>query len=116
MPMSRTPSSVSDTSRARDPQASGVRRTPFGLFAARPAPRDPAAEASSSERMTWDAIRERRDLRGRWVALDACEYGDDGERPAAGVVVDVDDDLAELCARVRASNWKRCAIHFCHAD
>jgi hypothetical protein len=28
-------------------------------------------------------------------------------------VVDADDDLAELCTRIRESDWKNCAILFC---
>lgn len=62
------------------------------------------------QRMTWDEICEREDLRGRWVAIDECRYDEVTGRAAEGLVVDADDDLAELCNRVRASDLTNCAI------
>ncbi len=63
-------------------------------------------------RMTWKEICTRDECRGRWVALYACRY-DEGGRATEGSLVDIDDDLAELCSRVRESQWKNCAILFC---
>ena len=67
------------------------------------------------ERLTWEEICRRDDFRGRWIALDGCRY-DEAGRATEGSVVDVDDDLAELCQRLRESQWKNCAILFCDAD
>jgi hypothetical protein len=77
-------------------------------------------EASASrplgERMSWSQIRGADEFRGRWVALDACKYDECTGRATEGEVVDVDDDLAELCQRVRASERRNCAIVFCDYD
>lgn len=65
------------------------------------------------QRMTWDQICGHRDYRGRWVALHGCAYDEETGRATEGQVVDTDDDLAELCSRVRESHWRNCAILFC---
>lgn len=65
------------------------------------------------ERMTWDEICSREDLRGRWVALDRCRYDEVTGDAMEGSVVDADDDLAELCLRVRESRYRNCAILYC---
>jgi hypothetical protein len=44
--------------------------------------------------------------------LHGCSYDDSG-RAAAGDLVDIDADLAELCNRVRDAHRKNCAILFC---
>ncbi|MGB5810676.1 MAG: hypothetical protein WBG86_09115 [Polyangiales bacterium] len=62
--------------------------------------------------MTWDAIRADSTWQGRWVALDDCAYNEAGEA-TAGLVVDHDDNLADLCARLSADRRKRCSIVFC---
>jgi hypothetical protein len=72
-----------------------------------------AWENSMQHRMTWDEICRRADFRGRWVALHGCRYDETTGQAAEGAVVDVDEDLAELCQRVRDSDWKNCAILFC---
>jgi len=64
------------------------------------------------EQMAWERIRSRSDCVGRWVALDRCVYNMAGQA-MAGAVVDADDDLAELCLRVRSARLKHCAILFC---
>ena len=53
--------------------------------------------------MTWDEICTNDALRGRWIAMSDCSYDDATGRTTAGLVVDADDDLAELCSRIRAS-------------
>jgi hypothetical protein len=68
------------------------------------------------QRMTWDEICGRDDCRGRWVALHSCAYDEVTGRATEGQLVDADDDLAELCSRVRESRWKNCAILFCDAS
>jgi hypothetical protein len=64
-------------------------------------------------RMTWEQICHRDDCRGRWVALHGCRFDEATQQVAEGDLVDMDDDLAELCQRVRASNRTNCSILFC---
>jgi hypothetical protein len=47
------------------------------------------------------------------VALDECNYDPRTAKPTEGTVVDVDDDLVALCARMQAEGSRRCAILFC---
>ncbi len=70
-------------------------------------------EIAMQHRETWNEICQRADCRGRWVALHACRYDEATGQATEGAVVDVDEDLAELCQRVRDSDWKNCAILFC---
>lgn len=63
-------------------------------------------------RMTWDEICRNDDLRGRWIAMDECVFDDSTGNAREGLVVDADDDLAELCARMRNSEHKNCSILF----
>jgi hypothetical protein len=65
--------------------------------------------------MTWEEICQDDGLRGRWVAIGDCTYDDATGRAIEGLVVDSDDDLAELCSRMRASAWKNCSIVFADA-
>ena len=62
--------------------------------------------------MAWEDICRDSTWQGRWVALDDCAYNEAGEA-TAGLVVDYDDNLAELCARLSADRRKRCSIVFC---
>ena len=62
--------------------------------------------------MTWDEICQHEDLRGRWIAIDECRFDDVTGRATEGMVVDADDDLAELCTRISESDWKNCSILF----
>ena len=78
------------------------RRTSFINFRG-PAEHYPMAWADICRDATWQ---------GRWVALDDCAYNEAGEA-TAGLVVDYDDDLAELCARLSAERRKRCSVVFC---
>jgi hypothetical protein len=63
--------------------------------------------------MSWAEICTSREYRGRWVALDGVRYDEVTARPTEGTVVDSDDDLAELCGRVRSSDRHGCAILYC---
>lgn len=65
------------------------------------------------QRMKWEEIIDSEDFKGRWVALDDCRYDEATGKATEGAVVDVDDDLVELCDRVRASQWKNCEILYC---
>ena len=71
-----------------------------------------AADASGP-RMAWTDICRAAEFRGRWVALCECHYDESTGKATEGAVVDVDDDLVELCSRIRASDKKNCAILFC---
>lgn len=62
--------------------------------------------------MPWDEICRDSTWQGHWVALDDCAYSASGEA-MAGMVVDHDDNLADLCARLSAERRKRCSIVFC---
>ena len=64
-------------------------------------------------RLRWEQICRRPDCRGRWVALHECTYDHRTGKATDGELVDVDDDLASLCNRVRDSHWKDCAILYC---
>lgn len=64
-------------------------------------------------RMTWAEICRRDDCRGRWIALQACQFDEATGQANEGELVDYDDDLAELCRRVRSQNLTKCAIQFC---
>jgi len=80
-----------------------------------PEPPDGASGRHSGEpddsRMAWCEICQCKEYRGRWVALDECKYDDEG-KAAEGAVVDADEDLVELCSRMRAADRKNCAILF----
>src|SRR5687768_8363228 len=77
---------------------------------------DPEREGEMTDRMTWESICRSEEFRGRWVALDECRYDEDTGRATEGSVVDADDDLVELCARIRESQRTNCAILFCGED
>lgn len=64
-------------------------------------------------RMTWPQIRQSEEYRGRWVALDNCRYDAKTAQPVEGTIIDADEDLVELCTRIRQSENKHCAILFC---
>ena len=64
-------------------------------------------------RMSWPQIRQSDEYRGRWVALDNCLYDGRTAQPLEGTIIDADEDLVELCTRIRQSDNKHCAILFC---
>ena len=68
------------------------------------------------QRMTWTEICQNEDLRGRWIALDDCSFDESTGRAMEGLVVDSDDDLAELCSRMQNSEWKNCSIFLADAN
>ena len=67
-------------------------------------------------RLTWRQICRSEDYRGRWVALDNCRYDQSTASPMEGDVVDTDEDLAELCRRMREADKTHCAILFCEDE
>jgi hypothetical protein len=64
-------------------------------------------------RMTWPELCRSAEFKGLWVALDNCRYDQDTRRPIEGDVVDSDEDLSELCTRMRETGKGSCAILFC---
>jgi len=69
-----------------------------------------------STRMTWPELCRSDDFKGFWVALDNCRYDQATLQPIEGDVVDSDEDLADLCARLREAGRGSCAILFCEDD
>ncbi|WP_437508626.1 hypothetical protein [Sorangium sp. So ce1099] len=67
-------------------------------------------------RMTWRDICRSEEFAGRWVALDNVRYVQGASQPAEADVVDADDDLADLCARMREADRTACAILFVEDD
>ncbi len=74
-------------------------------------PIEPPASRSRSDRVRWAELCRNPELVGHWVALDAVRY-EDG-LPFDGELVDVDEDLAALCARVQSADETSCAILYC---
>lgn len=66
--------------------------------------------------MRWEEICECQKYRGRWVALHACRYDEHTGKATEGAVVDADEDLVELCSRMRMSDRKNCAILFAEGE
>jgi hypothetical protein len=73
-------------------------------------------EEPDAGRLTWDEICSHEEYRGRWVALDEAAYDEDTGKATSGTVVDVDDDLVELCERLKESEHENCAIVFCEVN
>lgn len=72
----------------------------------------PEDSEPESDPVTWEDICDDASWHGRWVALDGCAYNEAGEA-TAGLVVDYDNNLAELCARLSAERRKSCSVVFC---
>ncbi len=64
-------------------------------------------------RMTWPELCHSEQFKGLWVALDNCRYDSATRQPIEGDVVDADNELSELCARMRETGRGSCAILFC---
>lgn len=50
------------------------------------------------------------------MALDNCRFDKATLQPIEGDVVDADEDLSELCARMREKGRTSCSILFCDED
>ena len=66
--------------------------------------------------MLWNDICSCEQYRGRWVALDNVRYDPATTQPMEADVVDADEDLADLCARIREASRTSCAILFCEEE
>lgn len=71
------------------------------------------SKAKLGARMSWDEMRRSTELLGRWVALDNIRFAPGGSEPLEADLVDVDDDLAELCSRIREGARTSCRILHC---
>ena len=63
--------------------------------------------------LSWTEICASPEFQGNWGALDNCRYDSATQQPVEGEVVDCDEELGELCARMRNSGHSSCAIVFC---
>ena len=75
--------------------------------------KDESSEELMTRRMTWPQICRTGEFTGLWVALDNCLYDGRTAQPVEGTIIDADEDLVELCTRIRHSENKHCAILFC---
>jgi len=66
--------------------------------------------------MTWLEMCHSDEYRGRWVALDNIDYEVGSSQPQEADVVDSDEDLGDLCSRMREADRTACAILFCEDD
>ncbi len=48
--------------------------------------------------------------------MDNCRYDQSTASPTEGDVVDADEDLAELCRRMREADKTHCAILYCEDE
>jgi hypothetical protein len=71
---------------------------------------------AQERRLSLQQARQSGLLRGRWVALDECRYDTRTSQVIEGSVVDSDEDLVELCTRMRKADMQHCAIVFCSED
>jgi hypothetical protein len=69
-----------------------------------------------TNRYSWPQICRSAEFKGLWVALDNCRYDTSSLQPVEGDVVDADEDIAELCSRLRAGQRSSCAILFCDGE
>jgi hypothetical protein len=67
-------------------------------------------------RMTWPELCRSEQFKGLWVALDNCRYDPSTRQPIEGDVVDADEELADLCARMREAGKGSCSILYCEDE
>lgn len=67
-------------------------------------------------RTNWPELLRGGQLKGLWVALDNCRYDQTTLQPIEGDVVDADEELTELCTRMREAGRTACAILRCDDD
>ncbi len=67
-------------------------------------------------RLPWPEICRSEQYRGRWVALDNVRYDPVTSQPLEAEVVDADEDLGDLCTRMREADRTSCAILHCEEE
>ena len=58
----------------------------------------------------WSDLCASDEYQGRWVALDGCRYDEATAKPLEGTLIDSDEDLVQLCNRIRETGGRECAI------
>ena len=101
--------------RTREKRPNLEREPESGIFPGTAESEDAPGPKRSTQRMSWNEICDCEAYRHRWVALAACRY-DEAGRATEGAVVDCDDDLVELCSRLRNKDCKNCSILFADED
>lgn len=66
--------------------------------------------------LSWQELCRSKLYKGLWVALDNCRYDSRTKKPVEGTVVDADEELAELAARMRESGRCSCTILYCEDE
>jgi len=74
------------------------------------------SKSRTNARMAWWELCRLDEYRGHWVALDNVRYDPVTAQPIEGEVVDADEDLADLCARMRSTDRTACAILHCDEE
>lgn len=71
---------------------------------------------STDSALRWPQVSRTERFRGLWVALDNCRYDHVTRQPTEGDVVDADQNLADLCRRMRETGRSSCSVLFCSGD
>ena len=66
--------------------------------------------------MRWSQVRPTQQFQGSWVALDNCRHDPVTRQPVEGDVVDSDEDLTDLCRRMREMGRSSCAVLYCSGE
>jgi hypothetical protein len=66
--------------------------------------------------MAWAELHHCESLQGLWVALDNCRYDQTTRQPIEGDIVDSDEDLGDLCSRLRELGRSSCVICYCDRE
>lgn len=66
--------------------------------------------------MRWTQVQRTEQFQRCWVALDNCKYDQATRQPVEGDVVDSDEDLTELCRRMREMGRSSCSVMFCSGE
>jgi len=69
-----------------------------------------------STKLSWLQVCRSQDFAGKWVALDNCRFDESTLKPVEGDVVDWDEELPALCARMRETGRTSCSILFCDGE
>jgi len=64
-------------------------------------------------RVRWAELCRDGEFQGSWVALDSVQHDVTSNQPFEGDLMDSDEDLGALCARVQASEHTGCVIVYC---
>lgn len=71
---------------------------------------------SNEATVRWTQVQRTEEYQGYWVALDNCKFDPTTRQPTEGDVVDSDQDLTELCRRMREMGRSSCSVLFCSGE